>query len=150
MNQGYTHVNCGEASTDEISIELFSEHKLNEDIKASLAGHLTCRLPKAHNNRVLIIGGKVGITALLLMPYSSRIDMVAEPQYIPVLKALTTQSKVDYTFYREGLLGDKYSIPGVESKDCEINIVEISKFHDIVKKGDYYDVVLLQNIIVHP
>lgn len=115
MDSGYTHVNAGEAGTDEISIELFSEHKLNQDIKASLAGHLTSKLPKAHDNRVLIIGGNVGITTLLLLPYCSRIDVVIEHQCIPALKALTSGQNVNYTFYREGLLGDKYTIPALDT-----------------------------------
>ena len=99
---------------------------------------------------MLIIGGKVGITALLLLPYSSRIDMVVEPQYMPILQALISKRNVNYTFYREGILGDKYCLPSLQAEKCEINIVEISKFHSTVNNENSYDVVLLQNIIVHP
>ena len=85
MDEGYTHQNTGPAGCDQIAIELFSEHKLNADIKASLAGHLTSKLPKAQGNRILIIGGRVGTTTELLLPYSSRIDVVVEQSYIPIL-----------------------------------------------------------------
>lgn len=62
MQNTYQHIPSGPASTDNISIELYSEHQLNADIKVSLGSHLTSRLPKAHGNRVLIIGGNVGTT----------------------------------------------------------------------------------------
>lgn len=78
MDEAYQHVNVGGAGVDPISIELFSETRLNEDIKASLSAQITSKLPKAHGNRILIIGGQVGITTELLLPYSSRIDVVTE------------------------------------------------------------------------
>ena len=88
MQSGYIHIPTEPAGIDEISIELFSEQTLNADIKASLGNHLISRLPKAHGNRVLIIGGNAGKTAELLIPYCDRIDIVVEKAYLPILEAL--------------------------------------------------------------
>jgi hypothetical protein len=40
--------------------------------------HLTSKLPKAHGNKLLLIGPKVGIVAKLLEPLCSQIDIIAE------------------------------------------------------------------------
>ncbi len=76
MDNTYVHPMKGPAGTDEIAIELYSKHKLTEDIKAELSHHFTSKLPKASNNKMLLIGSKVGITARLMEPYCSQIDIV--------------------------------------------------------------------------
>lgn len=41
-------------------------------------------------------------------------------------------------------------IPQIDIGKCEVNVIEISKFHSAVSNNNNYNVVLLQNIIVHP
>lgn len=38
----------------------------------------------------------------------------------------------------------------MEKSKCTVSIIEISKYKEHVQKDSYYDIVLLQNIIVHP
>lgn len=87
----------------------------------------------------------------LLEPYCSHIDAIAEEQYIPILEALFVKGQsVEYTFNREGQIGEKHIIPKYPKSKCTVSAIEISKFKDNIKRDTYYDIILLQNVIVHP
>jgi hypothetical protein len=60
---------------------LYSEHKLNKDVVDTLEAKLSLILPHKSENSVLIIGAKCGLTAELLLPFCSRIDLVEEETY---------------------------------------------------------------------
>lgn len=34
--------------------------------------------------------------------------------------------------------------------NCKYTVIEVSKFREYVEKNTHYDIVLLQNVIVHP
>ena len=72
-----------------------------EDVQAQLCEHFTVKLPKAHGNRVLIIGAKVGNMIKLLQPYCSHIDAIGEKAHIPIFEALYVKHQsVEFTFNR--------------------------------------------------
>lgn len=57
---------------------------------------------------------------------------------------------VEYTFNREGNIGEKHIIPKRKKSNCTVSVIEISKFHEHIKRDTFYDIILLQNVIVHP
>jgi hypothetical protein len=124
---------------------------MTSDVKAQLAQHFTAKLPKPHGNRLLIIGTKVGTPAKMMEPHCSEIHVVAEAQYVGVLEALfASHLSVEYRFNTEGFIGQNFTIPRRENPHCTYTVIEVSKFHEYVKKKIHYDVVILQSVIVHP
>ena len=57
---------------------------------------------------------------------------------------------VEYTFNREGCIGEKHLLPKYKPTNCTKSVIEISKYKDNIKRNTYYDIILLQNVIVHP
>lgn len=97
---------------------------MTEDVKAELAHHFTHKLPKPTGNRLLIIGAKIGTMIRLMEPYCDHIDAIAEEEYIPILEALYVKNQsVEYTFNREGYIGEKHVIPKLKKSKCAINII---------------------------
>lgn len=83
-------------------------------MKAELAHHLTQKLPKPKGNKMLLIGAKIGILGRLMQPYCDHIDMIAESEYVPILEAVFVKGQsVEYTFNREGFIGEKHIIPPI-------------------------------------
>ena len=124
---------------------------MTEDVKAELTHHFTHKLPKPSGNRLLIIGPKVGTMIRLMEPYCDHIDAVSEEEYIPILDALFVNNQsVEYTFNREGYIGENHLIPKLQKGKCTFSVIEISKFKDNIKRDTHYDIILLQNVIVHP
>ena len=108
MDDFYIHQTPGPALSDLISIELYSKEKFNVDIKAKLTSNITSKLPFKQGNTALVIGAKIGATAELLVPYCQKIDLVAEPQYVPILEARLKQLKdIHFVFKKEGQIGKK-------------------------------------------
>ena len=84
MSEPYVIAPAPAGSSDLLS-ELHSEFKLNKDIVDSLEAKLSLILPQKKENSVLIIGGKCGLTAELLLPFCTRIDIVEEEPYLSLL-----------------------------------------------------------------
>lgn len=95
------------AGVSELISELHSEFKLNKDVVDTLEAKLSLILPQKKENTVLIIGGKCGLTAELLIPFCRRIDIVEEEPFVDLLKQRFINHKdVKYTFSKEGDLGE--------------------------------------------
>ena len=70
---------------------------------------------------------------------------------MPILEALFKKKQsIKYKFYKEGFLGNEYTLPRLNIEACEINVIEIGQYHSFVHSSNAYDLILLQNVIVHP
>jgi hypothetical protein len=57
--------------------DIHSENTVDKEVKKHLIEYLTYSIPKDKTNlKVLIVGGRSGITAEIYLPFSSEVDIV--------------------------------------------------------------------------
>ena len=64
------------ASASNLAIDLYSEHHLDHNVKNQLIASLISTTTFPNNARILILGGRAGLTTEILLPYATQIDLV--------------------------------------------------------------------------
>ncbi len=64
------------AGSDDLAMELYSEHHIDTNVKAQLSKTLLSVVKEGTQIKMLILGAKCGLTAELFLPYCSHLDLV--------------------------------------------------------------------------
>ncbi len=64
------------AGVDDLSMELYSEHYIDPNVKAHLSKLLLSVVQEGKPIKTLILGAVCGLTAEILLPYCSHLDLV--------------------------------------------------------------------------
>ena len=80
-----------------------------------LARHLTAHLKAIENARVLVLGGRCGLVAEMLLPFSRQVDIVEQEPFAQLLEErFLKKNQVDYFFGKEGNIGTRHMLPPPE------------------------------------
>ena len=64
------------AGSDDLAMELYSEHHIDQHVKAQLSKSLLSVVKEGTEIKMLILGAKCGLTAELFLPFCSHLDLV--------------------------------------------------------------------------
>lgn len=100
------------AASDPLAAELYNQQHIDKDVRRILGSHLTAHLKTAENAKVLLLGGRCGLVAEMLLPLSRQIDIVEQEPFAQLLEERFLKgSSVDYFFGKEGLIGSRHLLP---------------------------------------
>lgn len=103
------------AASDPLAAELYNQQHIDKDVRRILASHLSAHLKTVENARVLLLGGRGGLVAEMLLPLSRQIDIVEQEPFAQLLEERFLRgNSVDYFFGREGHIGTRHLLPPPE------------------------------------
>ena len=87
------------AGSDNLAIELYSEQHVDPSVKVNLSKCFKTFVSQEQKVKVLILGARGGLTAEVLLPYASQIDLVDTKEFENVLRERFEKKKeVQYFF----------------------------------------------------
>lgn len=106
------------AGADPLIIDLYSEQHIDPTVRTSLAHCLTSSVGQGTKAKVLILGARGGLTAEIILPSCSHLDLVETGGFERLLRERFEKGKeVRYFFGKEGFIGEHSSLPKPEVGD---------------------------------
>jgi hypothetical protein len=112
------------AGSDPLAIEIHNEHRIDPSVRSLLTTHLTAHLDANRKISILVLGGRCGLVAEILLPFSAQLDIVEEEPFAKLLEWRFVEGKeVEYFFGKEGFIGGRHAMPPPALTGQEVRIL---------------------------